>query len=150
MYDAPIAVYDASTHKFTGKERDAESGLDYFGARYDASSLGRFMTPDPFNIFALKPKQFLSWISNPQRWNKYAYALNNPVTLIDPDGLNACDTNNDSTCKVTITIKDRSTDKNGKYNDQYTNVKNQQNYNAVGTVSVNGKEAGTFLIRTTL
>ena len=34
-------------YKFTGKERDAESGLDNFGARYDASSLGRFMTSDP-------------------------------------------------------------------------------------------------------
>jgi len=38
MYDAPIAVYDASTHKFTGKERDSESGLDMFGARYYGSS----------------------------------------------------------------------------------------------------------------
>jgi RHS repeat-associated protein len=36
----------AQNYKFTGKERDAESGLDNFGARYDASSLGRFMTPD--------------------------------------------------------------------------------------------------------
>ena len=33
--------------KFTGKERDAESGLDYFGARYNASTMGRFMSPDP-------------------------------------------------------------------------------------------------------
>jgi RHS repeat-associated protein len=33
-------------YKFTGKERDAESGLDYFGARYYASSMGRFMSPD--------------------------------------------------------------------------------------------------------
>src|SRR5580704_8092878 len=36
----------STTHKFTGKERDAESGLDNFGARYDSSNLGRFMTPD--------------------------------------------------------------------------------------------------------
>lgn len=35
-----------STYKFTGKERDSESGLDMFGARYYGSSLGRFMTPD--------------------------------------------------------------------------------------------------------
>ena len=34
-------------YKFTGKERDSESGLDYFGARHYGSSLGRFMTPDP-------------------------------------------------------------------------------------------------------
>jgi RHS repeat-associated protein len=37
---------DATEHHFTSKERDAESGLDYFGARYLSSNLGRFMTPD--------------------------------------------------------------------------------------------------------
>ncbi|MGH9818394.1 MAG: RHS repeat-associated core domain-containing protein, partial [Candidatus Acidiferrales bacterium] len=51
-------------YKFTGKERDAESGLDNFGARYFGSSLGRFMSPDDF------------WkdssVRNPQSWNKYA------------------------------------------------------------------------------
>ena len=56
---------------------------------YDSSNIGRLMSADPFNPFELKPKQFRRWISNPQRWNKYAYALNNPVTLIDPDGLNS-------------------------------------------------------------
>ena len=51
-------------YKFTGKERDAESGLDCFGARYDASSMGRFMTPDPsMDSVALR---------NPQTWNRYA------------------------------------------------------------------------------
>jgi len=35
----------AQHYKFTGEERDTESGLDNFGARYDASSMGRFMTP---------------------------------------------------------------------------------------------------------
>jgi len=34
-------------YKFTGKERDFESGLDNFGARYMGSILGRFMSPDP-------------------------------------------------------------------------------------------------------
>jgi len=75
-YGGEIVVVDTLStqpYKFTGKERDSESGLDNFGARYDSSNIGRFMTPDPFNMFALKPKQFLSWISNPQRWNKYAY-----------------------------------------------------------------------------
>ena len=37
---------DSNHYKFTGKERDAESGLDYFGARYYGPSLGRFTTPD--------------------------------------------------------------------------------------------------------
>jgi len=47
-------IYDRSarhvsySYKFTGKERDSESGLDNFGARYMGSSLGRFMSPDEF------------------------------------------------------------------------------------------------------
>ncbi|HKW57978.1 MAG TPA: RHS repeat-associated core domain-containing protein, partial [Candidatus Acidoferrum sp.] len=41
--------------KFTGKERDSESGLDNFGARFDSSSLGRFMTPDPIGGQKIDP-----------------------------------------------------------------------------------------------
>jgi len=62
---------------FTGKERDAESGLDNFGARYDSSSMGRFMTPD--STAYVKP-------INPQSWNLYAYARNNPLLYVDPTG----------------------------------------------------------------
>jgi RHS repeat-associated protein len=65
--------------RYTGKERDTESGLDYFGARYYASSMGRFMSPDPGKI---NPKHLM----NPQKWNKYAYVLNNPLSLVDPNG----------------------------------------------------------------
>ena len=36
----------SSAYRSTGKERDAESGLDYFGARYMSSSMGRFMSPN--------------------------------------------------------------------------------------------------------
>jgi RHS repeat-associated protein len=71
--------YDAICCKFTGKERDSESGLDNVGARYDASSLGRFMTPDPVHI--LKQK-----LVDPQQWNMYAYVRNNPLRFVDPKG----------------------------------------------------------------
>jgi len=64
-------------YQFTGKERDSESGLDNFGARYDSSSLGRFMTPD--STAYVKP-------INPQSWNLYAYARNNPLLYVDPTG----------------------------------------------------------------
>ncbi len=74
-----IAGATATSHKFTGKERDSESGLDNFGARYDSSSMGRFMTPDPL-LNSGRP-----W--EPQSWNRYAYALNNPLNIIDPTGL---------------------------------------------------------------
>lgn len=70
---------DISPLHFTGKERDSESGLDDFGARYNASTMGRFMTPDPSNLSV----DF--WL--PQTWNRYAYALNNPLTVVDRNGL---------------------------------------------------------------
>jgi RHS repeat-associated protein len=66
--------------KLTGKERDSESGLDNFGARYDSSSLGRFMSPDP-KILSIRH------IINPQKWNKYAYTINNPLRYFDPNGM---------------------------------------------------------------
>ena len=57
--------------KFTGKERDAESGLDYFEARYMSAAQGRFMSPDPENAGA--------FAGNPQSWNAYSYVVNNPL-----------------------------------------------------------------------
>jgi RHS repeat-associated protein len=71
-----IAGDTGTTHKFTGKERDAESGLDNFGARYDSSSLGRFMSPDPMGGHP----------QDPQTLNRYAYVRNNPLNLTDPTG----------------------------------------------------------------
>ncbi len=67
-------------YRFTGKERDAESGNDYFGARYYASSMGRWLSPDT----DMTLKRILP---NPQRWNRYAYVINNPLILVDPNGL---------------------------------------------------------------
>ena len=64
---------------FTGKERDAETGLDYFGARYMSSPQGRFTSPDPL----LNSGR----LDDPQSWNRYAYAGNNPLRYIDPTGL---------------------------------------------------------------
>lgn len=63
----------------TGKERDSESGNDYFGARYYSSSMGRFMSPDPANLSV----DF--WL--PQTWNRYTYGLNNPLSVVDRNGL---------------------------------------------------------------
>ena len=70
--------------RFTGKERDTETGLDYFGARYYGSKIGRFTTIDPAH----------TWQDNlvdPQRWNRYTYAINNPLRYMDPDGKAALD-----------------------------------------------------------
>jgi RHS repeat-associated protein len=70
-------------YKFTGKERDSESGLDNFGARFDASSLGRFMSPDWSAGEAPVP---YADPDEPQSLNLYAYAQNNPTSLVDTDG----------------------------------------------------------------
>jgi RHS repeat-associated protein len=74
---------DPNPYKFTGKERDAESGLDMFGARYYGSSLGRFMTPDWSSTPS--PVPFAS-PTDPQTLNLYAYEKNNPLAKPDLDG----------------------------------------------------------------
>lgn len=70
-------------YKFTGKERDTETCptgcLDYFGARHYALTMGRFMSADPSNLSAD--------FSLPQTWNRYAYSLNNPLAIVDRNGL---------------------------------------------------------------
>ncbi|MBI1749271.1 MAG: RHS repeat-associated core domain-containing protein [Acidobacteria bacterium] len=87
---------DPNQYKFTGKERDTESGLDFFIARYYSSAYGRFLSPDEFtggpeDAFSSSdplppgPLPYAN-ISNPQSLNKYTYVLNNPLRLVDPDG----------------------------------------------------------------
>ena len=91
----------AFVYHFTGKERDAESGNDYFGARYYASSMGRMMSPDDFTKD--------THVADPQSWNLYAYARNNPLRYTDPTGQEATvntscstDSNNQTTCNVSV------------------------------------------------
>jgi RHS repeat-associated protein len=73
----------AQNYKFTGKERDSESGLDNFGARYFGSSLGRFMTPD----WSANPQGVpYAVLGDPQSMNLYAYVRNNPLNRTDPTG----------------------------------------------------------------
>jgi RHS repeat-associated protein len=69
---------DSTRQKFTGKERDTETGLDYFLARYYSNIQGRFTSVDPENAGAIE--------DDPQSWNGYAYARNAPVVYSDPDG----------------------------------------------------------------
>lgn len=77
---------DADHAKFTGKERDAETGLDWFNVRYYAGPQGRFTSPDqPF--IDQDP-------SNPQSWNLYNYGRNNPLRYVDPTGRECVDLGN--------------------------------------------------------
>jgi RHS repeat-associated protein len=72
------ATPDSFNLKFTGQERDSETGLDYFHARYYSAAQGRFQGPDPENAGAS--------LTDPQSWNGYAYVNNNPMMFTDPDG----------------------------------------------------------------
>jgi len=128
LYDAAeselILTKAPDTCKFTGKERDSESGLDNFGARYMGSSPGRFMSPDPMG----------GHLTDPQTLNRYAYVRNNPLSLTDPTGLDfalSCTQTKDngSTCQS----QQVGTDKNG----------NAVNAFVQGTSDANGKFTST-------
>jgi RHS repeat-associated protein len=74
---------DSNRYKFTGKERDTETQLDYFGARYYSNGLGRFITPD----WAAKPAAVpYGEFADPQSLNLYTYVRNVPTTQYDMDG----------------------------------------------------------------
>jgi RHS repeat-associated protein len=87
---------DKVRQQFTQKERDIETGLDYFGARYYSSTQGRFTSPDPFSIIQMRQSApndakthsaFMQFIGDPRRWNRFAYAINSPLVFTDKTGL---------------------------------------------------------------
>jgi len=87
-YGAEIDTNSTSNNfKFSGKERDAqtgESGLDNFGARaYSSNLVGKFMQPDPAGLSAAN-------LWNPQSFYLYGYVMNNPLTNVDPTGMESC------------------------------------------------------------
>jgi RHS repeat-associated protein len=73
-----FGTQDFVNQKFTAKERDSETQLDFFQARYFSAAQGRFLGPDPGNAGAS--------LTDPQSWNGYAYVRNSPLTLVDPSG----------------------------------------------------------------
>jgi RHS repeat-associated protein len=125
-------------YKFTGKERDAESGLDNFEARYFGSSMGRFMSPDPMG----------GDTKDPQSLNRYAYVRNNPLKLTDPTGLNfnlSCTGPDTATCQGGLQgTTTTTTDANGNQTSTFTatEISNDKNGNLVDQ---NGNQySGTF------
>jgi RHS repeat-associated protein len=84
---------DGLSPKFTGQDRDTDTGLDFFQARYMGSGQGRFTSADPAGNFVADP-------GNPQSWNLYSYVWNNPLALVDPSGLDPCDSFDSSGCDV--------------------------------------------------
>jgi RHS repeat-associated protein len=80
----PCVAQPAEARQFVGKERDTDTGFDYFGARYYEAVNGRFTTVDPALHVDLA-------LIQPQRWNRYAHTLNNPLRFVDPDGRQGID-----------------------------------------------------------
>jgi RHS repeat-associated protein len=82
-----VCLYDKGRRsRSTGKERDAETGLDYFGARYFSAAQGRWTSPDWSAVPQPVPYADLK---DPQTLNLYSYVRNNPLSKADVDGHDA-------------------------------------------------------------
>jgi RHS repeat-associated protein len=93
---------DGVNQKFTGKERDAETGLDYFGARYLSSAQGRWMSPD----WSAAPEPIpYADLTDPQSLNLYGYMRNNPLAHPDVDGHAGCSVSNPTACLYEVATK---------------------------------------------
>jgi RHS repeat-associated protein len=126
-------------YKFTGKERDTESGNDYFGARYYASSMGRFMSPDPSVLDFADP-------TNPQSLNLYGYVRNNPLIFVDPKG-DFCYQVNSSSNTVTIDNTAQSAGDCAKGATWIDGIATNYSYGADGVLQIgykNGNDAGNL------
>jgi RHS repeat-associated protein len=136
--------------RFTGKERDSESGLDNFGARYFASTMGRFMSADPFTVTPGR-------VVDPQQLNLYAYARNNPLKYIDPTGMII----DDAACKQDMKhcgkdwqkVQDiaNQQDKNGNYlhpelHNELTTLQNDSRTFVIENSKLDPGTAGQFTI----
>ena len=136
----------------SGKERDTESGLDYFGARYYSSNMGRFSSPDPSGLYYADPR-------NPQSLNLYSYALNNPLRMIDPSGLTSCfyggagDTpqnDNDASDYEDTGTDQNCTDNGGKVLSENASVNVNADYSGDITVTADGGGSSTLIQKITI
>ena len=91
------ASQQPDTRQFAGKDRDVDTAFDYFGARYYDSVSGRFASVDPLGSSAST--------ANPQTFNRYSYAMNNPLRFVDPEGLevsHSCAV--DPKCEIVVSV----------------------------------------------
>jgi RHS repeat-associated protein len=122
---------DPTENHFTGKERDTESGNDYFGARYYNSATGRWLSPDW--SASVEPVPYAS-LGNPQTLNLYGYALNNPLGNVDVDGHDGCTVEGVAEC--TFALNNENSTKDPSAEEQQTD----KMFNAVGQQQNNGQK----------
>ncbi|MGO9130072.1 MAG: RHS repeat-associated core domain-containing protein, partial [Bryobacteraceae bacterium] len=138
---SPLAINDTVAQKFTGKERDVETGLDHFDARYYSAAQGRWTIPD---WSARQDPVPYARIDDPQTLNLYGYMRNNPLGGADADG--HCGGPNDPPCsnvkveakvdqKPAVVQNQTIKDVNGKVVAKATGVEGK----LVDTVKVDGK-----------
>jgi RHS repeat-associated protein len=94
-----------TTVRFTSQQRDTETGLDYFGARYFSNPQGRFMTPNS----PLTDQDS----SDPQTWNLFGYVRNNPLIFIDPTGEDCIYTDTYNSVTSTVAVEQGTCSHNG-------------------------------------
>jgi RHS repeat-associated protein len=126
---------DSSPLHFTGKERDTESGNDYFDARYYSNAMGRFMSPD----WSAKEEPVpYAKVDDPQTLNLYAYMQNDPLGGVDPDGhtseLDA------ATARYTLRIGVRSLD-------QIATIQQQMNNDALAGEAANAQGSQHWAVK---
>lgn len=86
LADVQSGSYE-NDHKFTGKERDDDTGYYYYGARYYQADIGRFLSQDPvYAAMGADGNMMRRLLKDPQLMNSYTYTRNNPIVLVDPDG----------------------------------------------------------------
>ena len=148
-----ISAVCVSTIRFprsrsTGKERDSESGNDYFKYRYYASSMGRWLSPDPAGMMAAD-------LGDPQSLNRYAYVQNNPLSFVDPLGLDCAYLNSSGGYDhMSQTISAGGCTKSGGYwvNGGLTNVQIDSKNNTIsltGTTNGTDTTSASYQIKTT-
>lgn len=79
-YTANDGIPFRADYRFTGKELDKESKLMYYGARYYAPAIGKFVSVDPLS------HEPTATVGAPLKGQAYAYARNNPIMFVDPSG----------------------------------------------------------------
>jgi RHS repeat-associated protein len=78
-YGAEATATASDRDKFATYYRDASTGLDYADQRYYSSTIGRFLSPDPYEASGGPV--------DPGSWNRYAYVQGDPINFVDPQGL---------------------------------------------------------------